>query len=331
MINSLAQKEYSVVDTHTAGEPTRIVTAYPAVHAATMPEIKKEMQTNHDWFRRFLLEEPRGHADMFGAVLFPPVREKSDLGVIFMHNGGYLDMCGHGTIGVVTCAVQLGIVKPKPEIIIDTPAGTVKTRIDYRDNRVKSVTFENVPAFKVGSAVLTIGGRTIALDIAFGGNFFAHVYANQLGITLEPINKAAIIDLGMKIKGEVNAKEKVLHPEKPEINKVELVEFSGPPRSRDAHAQNVVVFGQGQIDRSPCGTGTCAKMALLHSEGKLRLGERFVHESILQTKFIGRLLGETRVGAFKAVLPEITGSAYITGFNRLVVGEEDPLIQGFLL
>ena len=155
--------------------------------------------------------------------------------------------------------------------------------------------------------------------------------AKELGVDLEPWNKTVLIDLGIEIKKIVNAQEKVVHPNLPHINRVELVEFAGPPKSKDAHAQNAVVFGRGQLDRSPCGTGTCAKMALLHSEGELRVGDAFVHESILRTKFKGRIISETRVGDYDAIVPEITGSAYITGFNKLVFDENDPLVNGFLL
>jgi len=296
-----------------------------------MAEIKKEMRANYDWFRRFLLQEPRGHSDMFGAVLFPPKRKECDLGVIFMHNGGYLDMCGHGIIGVVTCAVQTRMIEARKEILIDTPAGCVKARTEYYGRRVRSVAFENVPAFKLKTTEIRIADQSISVDIAFGGNFFAHVRADKLGINIEPKNKTAIIDLGIRIRDAVNEDEKIAHNELPHISKVELVEFSGRPRSRGAHAQNVVVFGRGQIDRSPCGTGTCAKMAILHSEGKLKVGDLFVHESIIGTRFAGRLIAETKVGGYQAVIPEITGSAYITGFNRLVFDDEDPLREGFLL
>jgi len=296
-----------------------------------MAEVKVQMQSKHDWFRRFVMREPRGHNDMFGAVLFPPKRKGCDLGVVFMDNGGYLDMCGHGIIGVITCAVQMGIIKPKPEIMIDTPAGTVKTRIQRRRRRVKSVSFENVPAFKFRTTEVENAGRSIPVDIAFGGNVFAHVYARDVGIKIEPENKNEIIDLGMKILDAINSREKIVHPEHPGINTVQEAQFSGPPKSKGAHAQNVVIFGKGQMDRSPCGTGTCAKMAILHSEGKLGIGDWFVHESIIRTKIKGRLLAETKVAEYDAVIPEIVGSAYITGFNRLVHDAKDPLADGFLL
>jgi len=325
------RKEYLVVDTHTAGEPTRILTDYPKVRGNTMLEIKKELQTNHDWLRRFILREPRGHSDMFGAVIFPPKRKECDLGVVFMNNKGYSDMCGHGTIGVVTWAVQTGVIKPDHEILVDTPAGIVKAHVKYRKHRVQSVGFENVPAFKLKTSEIAIAGQSIPVEIAFGGNFFAFVSANTVGITIEPKSKTAIIGLAMKIRDELNKHERIRHPEHSHASRVERVMFCGPPRSRGTDAQNVMVFGLGQIDRSPCGTGTCARMAVLHSEGKLRIGDWFVHESILGTKFKGRLLGETKVGNYDAVLPEITGSAYITGFNRLVLDRRDPFRDGFLL
>lgn len=240
-------------------------------------------------------------------------------------------MCGHGLIGVVTYAVQTKIIEPKEEILIDTSAGVVKTRVRYQGNRVQTVSFENVPAFRLRTVNVTLGRKLISVDLLFGGDFFAHVKAKELGVDLEPWNKTVLIDSGIEIKKIVNAQEKVVHPNLPHINRVELVEFAGPPKSKDAHAQNAVVFGRGQLDRSPCGTGTCAKMALLHSEGELRVGDAFVHESILRTKFKGRIISETKVGDYDAIVPEITGSAYITGFNKLVFDENDPLVNGFLL
>jgi proline racemase len=326
----LPAREYSVIDTHTAGEPTRIVTDFP-LRGETIAEMKEDMQTNHDWFRRFLMEEPRGHNDMFGAILCPAKRQGCDLGAFWIHNGGYLDMCGHGLIGIVTFAVQTGMIEPKEEILVDTSAGVVKAKPHCVDGRVESVSFENIPAFKLRTINITLEGKSVPVDLLFGGDFFAHVEAKRLGAELEPWNKSFLIDLGVRIKKIVSAQEKFIHPDLPHINWLEHVEFSGPPKSQGAHGQNAVVFGRGQMDRSPCGTGTCAKMALLHSEGKMQVGDVFVHESIIGTNFRGRILSETKVGDYDAVVPEITGSAYITGFNKLVFDENDPLIHGFLL
>jgi len=327
----LGVRRLSVVDTHTVGEPTRVVTGFPLVRGGSLTEIKNDMQENHDWFRRFILHEPRGHSDMFGAVLFPSEDGKSDLGVIFMDNGGYLDMCGHGTIGVVTCAIQTGLIKAKPEILLDTTAGIVTARPKYVGRRVQSVSFVGVPSFKLKTTEIEVMGRSVPVDITFGGNFFAHVFCSDFGFSIEPRNKSKIIELGVKVRDTVNEKGGITHSYMSHINKVELVEFSGPSKSKIAHAQNVVVFGRGQLDRSPCGTGTCAKMAILHSEGKLKVGDSFIHEGILATMFTGRIISETKVGDYDAIVPEITGSAFITGYNELVADEEDPLSEGFLI
>jgi len=206
----LSQREYSVVDTHTAGEPTRIVTDFP-LRGETIAQLKDDMQTNHDWFRRFVLEEPRGHSDMFGAILCPPKRKGCDLGAFWMHNGAYLDMCGHGLIGVVTYAVQTKIIEPKEEILIDTSAGVVKTRVRYQGNRVQTVSFENVPAFRLRTVNVTLGRKLISVDLLFGGDFFAHVKAKELGVDLEPWNKTVLIDLGIEIKKMIG-KSRAVNP-----------------------------------------------------------------------------------------------------------------------
>lgn len=324
-------REYRVIDTHTCGEPTRIVPKFSKFKGETMAEIQKELQSRDDWFRRFLLNEPRGHNDMFGALLFPPTSKECDLGVVFMDNGGYLTMCGHGIIGVVTCAVEQKLVQRKNRIKVETPAGVVVTYPHYAKGRVESVSFENVPAFVLKTLSINLSGKPIRADVIFGGNFFAHVTAKEAGVEIEPSQKSKIIETGLRIRDAVNESVSVVHPNLPSISRVELVEFSSAALNPQAHARNVVVFGNGQLDRSPCGTGTCAKLALLHSQGKLGVGESFIHEGILGTTFKGRILAETRVGEYDAVLPEITGTAHITGFNTLRYDETDPLCGGFLL
>jgi len=296
-----------------------------------MAAVKKEMKTRHDWFRKFLLNEPRGHNDMFGAILFPPKSKDSDLGVVFMDNGDYLTMCGHGIIGVVTCAVETKLVKKKATIIVDTPAGIVVTHPHYAKGHVVSVSFENVPAFVSETVSINLSNKPLRVDVVFGGNFFAMVSAKEAGIQIRASEKSRIIETGLLIRDAVNSSVSVAHPKLPSIDKVALIEFSGPAVSQKANARNVVVFGKGQIDRSPCGTGTCAKLALLHSQGKIRVGEYFVHESILGTTFKARILRETQVGKYDAVLPEVTGSAHITGFNNMRYDHSDPLGRGFLL
>jgi len=325
----LTTRIYRVIDTHTCGEPTRIMPHFSKVKSRTMTAVLEEMRSRHDWFRKFLLNEPRGHSDMFGAVLFPPKSKRCDLGVIFMDNGGYLTMCGHGIIGVVTCAVETKIVPRKTTINVETPAGIVVTHPHYAKGHVASVSFENVPAFVLTTASINLCGKTIQVHVVFGGNFFALVEASEAELDINTYEKSKIIETGLRIREAVNNSVPIVHPNLPSINRVELVEFSGPALNPHADARNVVVFGQGQIDRSPCGTGTCAKLALLHSQGKLKIGESFVHEGILGTTFKGRIISQTRVGNYDAIVPEITGSAHITGFNTLRYDETDPLARGF--
>jgi proline racemase/trans-L-3-hydroxyproline dehydratase len=280
--------------------------------------------------------EPRGHNDMFGSIITTPTVPDADLGVIFMDSGGYLNMCGHGSIGAATIAVETGMVKvtePVTNIVLETPAGLVKANAKVENGKAKEVSIVNVPSFlyKKDAQVEFPGIGMVTFDISFGGSFFAIIKDSELKLSIKPENTNIIIEKAMKLREIINREIKVQHPTKPYIRTVDLIEIYGKPKSKDADYQNVVVFGSGQADRSPCGTGTSAKMATLYSRGELGINETFVYESIIGTKFRGRVLEETKVGDFKAVIPEMTGSAYITGFNNLVIGEEDPVKYGFLL
>jgi len=327
----------STVDTHTAGEPTRIVVSgIPKIRGKTLGEKIEYLRKELDFVRSAIMREPRGHNDMFGAIITEPTVPEADLGVIFTDCGGYLTGCGHGSIGVATVAVELGWVRatePSTTVLLDTPSGVVKANVHVRNGRVKGVTIRNVPSFlykpNVQLSIPSLGD--VRLDISFGGNFFALVDASQLGIKIEPTNTERLIDVGIKIKNAINEEVKVNHPLLKYIDTVELVELYGKPTRPEAHSKNIVVFGVGQADRSPCGTGTSARMAELHAKGKLKLNEEFVYESIAGTIFRGKLVEETRVGRFKAVVPEITGNAYITGLNQLMFDPDDPLKHGFLL
>ncbi|SHM57226.1 proline racemase [Caldanaerovirga acetigignens] len=325
------------VDSHTMGEPTRVVVGgIPHIPGKTMAEKKVYLEKNMDHIRTALMHEPRGHRDMFGSIITAPVNQEADFGIIFMDGGGYLNMCGHGSIGAVTVAIETGMVKavsPITYVKLDTPAGLVEARAEVEDNVVKSVTVRNVPAFLYEADVkIDVPGLgKITADIAFGGSFFAVVDAKQLGIKIEPSNVDDLIKAGMAIKRAANEQIKVQHPEKEHIKTIDLVEIYDETENPKAHLKNVVIFGDGQADRSPCGTGTCAKMATLYAKGKLDLGQDFLYESIIGTIFKGRLIGATKVGPFDAVIPEITGNAYITGFNQFVIDPEDPVKYGFLL
>ncbi len=326
------------VDSHTMGEPTRIIVGgLPSIPGHTMAEKKAYLETNLDHLRTAIMLEPRGHLNMFGSVLTQAVEENSSFGIIFMDGGGYLNMCGHGSIGAITVAIQTGIVEPvEPETVVffDSPAGTIEARAVVENKIVKSVTITNVPSFlykrDLKIEVPELG--EITFDIAFGGSFFAIMPAAQIGLNVETKNVNKLIDAGMKIRKAVNEQVKVQHPELDHINTVDLVEFYQQPKDEGEDYKNVVIFGEGQADRSPCGTGTSAKMATLYARGQLALNTEFIYASIVDTRFIGKLLREAgKVGEFNAVVPEITGSAHITSFNQFVIDDRDPLRHGFIL
>jgi proline racemase/trans-L-3-hydroxyproline dehydratase len=325
------------VDSHTMGEPTRVVVGgVPPVTGKTMEEKRAALASRFDHLRRALMHEPRGHRDMFGGILLDPADPEADLGVVFMDGGGYLTMCGHGVIGAVTVALETGIIKavePITEIRLDTPAGVVTVTADVTHGKVGEITFRNVPAFlyRDGFKLELPGIGDVNVAVAFGGNFFAMVDAGDLGLSLSPGNVGRILESGLMIREQVNSQLEVIHPLEPRIDSVQLVEFCGPAVDPNAHARNVVVFGRGQVDRSPCGTGTCARMAAMWARGELGLNENFIHESIIGTTFKGRVIETARVGDFEAVIPEISGRAFITGFQQFVIDPEDPLSDGFLI
>ncbi len=332
-----AMRMINAVDSHTMGEPTRIITGgVPVIPGNTMAEKKEYLEKHLDHLRTAIMLEPRGHNDMFGSIITSPTMDEADLGIIFMDGGGYLNMCGHGSIGAATVAVETGMipmVQPYTNLTLEAPAGLVKAKVKVENERVKEVSIVNVPSFlykeDVEVDVPELG--KITFDISFGGSFFALVKSSDLGIDICPQNAQKLCEAGMKILHAINASVSVQHPLLPHIKSVDLVEIYGPAKNPKATLQNVVVFGQGQVDRSPCGTGTSAKIAYLYEKGHLKQGEEFIYESIVGTMFKGKVLTEVQVGEFKGVIPEITGSAYITGFNQFVIDEEDPLKYGFKL
>ncbi|MDO4711119.1 MAG: proline racemase [Peptostreptococcaceae bacterium] len=324
------------IDSHTAGEPTRIIVGgIPNIKGATMPEKKEYLEKHLDHLRTAVMLEPRGHNDMFGSILLAPVAEEADLGIIFMDGGGYLNMCGHGTIGAVTAAIETGMVpmqEPVTKVVLEAPAGIVKAEAQVENGKVKSVAFVNVPAFlyKKDQKVM-LDGKEVTFDISFGGSFFAIVHAKQLGLEIKPENTTKLTDAALKLRDIINKEIEIQHPELAHIKTVDLVEIYDEPTHPEATYKNVVIFGQGQVDRSPCGTGTSAKLATLHAKGEIKQGDKFVYESILGTLFYGEIVGTAKVGEYDAVIPKIAGSAYITGFNHFVIDETDPVKYGFVL
>ncbi len=325
------------IDTHTAGEPTRIVlSGLPPIQGNTMAAKKRYMMEHLDRFRTLLMREPRGHRDMFGAILTPPTTDRSQYGILFMDNGGYLDMCGHGTIGTITALIEMGMIQhaeSEPVVAFDTPAGLVTGHPKIEGDRVVDVSVSNVSSFLYARDVEVdlpeVG--TITIDISFGGNFFAMVPAKALGISVQPSNISKLIRLGMMVKRAVNAKVELHHPTEKHIATVELAEIYEHAERSQAFSKNVVIFGDGQVDRSPCGTGTCAAMAMLYGKGEFSLDEEFTNESIIGTRFKGKLVREVKVGDFTAVDPTIVGDAHITGIQQFVVDPDDPVKYGYVL
>jgi proline racemase len=325
------------IDAHTAGEPLRlIVDGFPSVQGATMQEKREWVRANHDHLRTALMLEPRGHTDMYGALLTEPERTTSDAGVLFMHNAGYSTMCGHGVIAVATIAIERGLITPRhaDEIVLDTPAGQVhaRPRMSAADRRVTSVSFRNVPSFVLHPAVpIQLDGRTIHADVAFGGAFYAIVDSEAAGLAIRGERLAELRRAGMAIAHAVESAVRVEHPEQPDLHGIYGTIFTGPPTSADADLRNVTIFAESEVDRSPCGTGTCAVMAVLAAMGILTPEQTFTHESIIGTRFRGRVAAELMVGDFPAIQPEIEGEAYITGESTFVIDERDPLAFGFRL
>jgi proline racemase len=321
---------FEAVDSHTEGMPTRVITAgVDPIPGATMLERKLHFEAEMDDLRLLLMREPRGHSAMSGAILQPPTRDDADCGVLFIEVSGCLPMCGHGTIGVATVLVETGMVdvrEPETVVRLDTPAGLVEARVAVDGGRARAVTLRNVPSFllerdrRVGDLVC---------DIAFGGNFYALVRAADAGVEIDPARGRELIDRGAQIMAAINASAPI-HPENPAIAGCRHVVFHAPGTD-GAHARNATSIHPGWLDRSPCGTGTCARMAALHARGELAIGEPFVNESVIGTRFTGRLVEETQVGGLAAVVPEITGRAWVTGTGRYVLDAEDPFPAGFAL
>lgn len=328
---------FTAIDSHTEGEFCRIIIdGFPTPQGSSVMEKKNFMEKNHDNLRTALMLEPRGHQNMFGAFLCEPSDKKAVTGVIFMDAGGYLNMCGHCSIGAVTVLLETGIIEMKEgenNVAIEAPSGLIETVAIVKNSKVESVTIQNVPAFVYKeNLTANIDGLEIPYDICFGGSFFAMVDSEKIGIKLldKSVSKE-ITDIGMHLRKKINETVKVQHPIL-DINTVDLVEFYGPTPNKDkADLRSAVVFGGSQIDRSPCGTGTSAKLALLHKRGKINIGQDFRYESILGSVFIGKIKETTKVAEYDAVIPLITGSNYITGYGHYLIDPTDPLKYGFNL
>ncbi|HEX2045816.1 MAG TPA: proline racemase family protein [Gaiellaceae bacterium] len=320
----------AAVDYHTAGEPFRIVTeGVRPLEGRTILEKRRFARERLDGVRRLLVFEPRGHADMYGCFVTEPQDEGADLGVVFFHNAGYSTACGHGTIALVTWALEAGLVparEPETRVVVDVPSGRLETVARLAGGRVRSVRFRNVPSFALAEGLLAEGLRA---DVAFGGAFYASV-ASPLAV--EPRNVPELIELGRAVKRAHEERRAFVHPEEPELEGIygvifwERVDFGPPLRQR-----NVTVFADGEVDRSPCGSGTSARLALLHRAGELAVGEELVHESVIGTAFRAWIVAETEVAGTPAVVTEVEGSAHRTAAHEFTLDPDDPLGEGFLL
>jgi trans-L-3-hydroxyproline dehydratase len=344
------------IDAHAAGEPLRlIVEGFPSPFGKTMLAKREWVRTHADHLRRALMLEPRGHADMYGAILTEPVVPGSHAGVLFMHNEGYSTMCGHGIIAVTTIAIERGLILPGPgaagdgtSVVYDSPAGTIRaqarigagragqagrageTRRAGQVGRVESVSFLNVPSFVLhGGLIVKLASRTIRADVAFGGAFYAIVDSEAVGLPIDAAHLPELRRVGMEIKRAIDASHTIVHPLDAGLNGIYGTIFTGPPNEDGADLRNVTVFADAEVDRSPCGTGTAAVMAVVDAMGLLGTERPFVHESLIGTRFNGRVASRTQVGDHSAIVPEIEGSAWITGEHTFLLDEGDPLQDGF--
>ncbi len=322
------------IDGHTCGNPVRLVAGGgPALSGATMSERRQDFIRRYDWIRTGLMFEPRGHDLMSGAILYPPTDPRFDVAVLYIETTGCLPMCGHGTIGTVTFALERGLAQPREPgtLHLDTPAGPVTAEYRMANGYVESVRLTNVGAYLAAEDVTVDcpGLGEITVDIAYGGNFYAIVEAQANYPGLEDVSVGDLLRTSPALRTALNEAIEIAHPEDPTIAGISHILWTGVPRHPDAHARNAVFYGAKAIDRSPCGTGTSARMAQLCAKGKLKVGDTFIHESIIGSLFHGRVEAETRVGNYEGIVPSIEGWARITGFNTIFIDPRDPYAHGF--
>lgn len=332
----MAKKTFTCIDGHTCGNPVRLVAGGgPLLEGSTMMERRAHFLAEYDWIRTGLMFEPRGHDVMSGSILYPPTREDCDIAILFIETSGCLPMCGHGTIGTVTMAIEHGLVKPKtPGVLrLDTPAGLVIAEYKQVGEYVEEVRITNVPSFLYAEG-LTVECPMlgeISVDVAYGGNFYAIVEPQKNYRDMADYTAGDLIAWSPVVRQRLNEKYSFVHPENPGINRLSHMLWTGKPRNAEADARNAVFYGDKAIDRSPCGTGTSARMAQLHAKGKLKEGDSFVHESIIGSLFKGRVEKEVSVAGKPAIIPSIGGWARMTGLNTIFIDDRDPFAHGFIV
>ena len=327
----------TVIDAHTEGEPLRVIVGgYPTPQGTTILERRRDLMENHDRYRTALMWEPRGHADMYGCLITPPVSEDADFGVLFMHNEGYSTMCGHGIIAVTTVVLETGMLPmtgPITKLVIDSPAGKIIAFANVTDGHVQSVSFKNVPsyAYTLDQNVDVPGLGSVRYDIAFGGAYYAYVMASEVGLTCTPKDYTGLIRSGQAIKKAIMELATITHPFEPDLGFLYGTIFIGPGESADSHSRNVCVFAEGEVDRCPTGTGVSGRAALHIARGEIAVGESIVIESIIGSSFTVRALEQCAFGPYDAIVPEVEGRAFITGKGTFYLDSRDTLRDGFIL
>ncbi len=322
------------IDGHACGNPVRVVAGgAPPLQGATMLEKRAHFLSDYDWIRRGLMFEPRGHDQMSGAILYPPTRADCDVAILFIETSGCLPMCGHGTIGTVTTMIERGLVTPKTPgtVRLDTPAGLVVADYTQEGDYVTEVKLTNVPSFlhSQGLTAEVAGLGEITVDVAYGGNFYAIVDPQPVFADMADVGASDLLRWSPVLRAALNAQHRFEHPEHPDIRGLSHILWTGKPTRAQATARNAVFYGDKALDRSPCGTGTSARMAQWAAKGLLKPGEPFVHESIIGSMFTGRIEALTAVGGYPAIVPSIAGWACITGLNTIFISDRDPYAHGF--
>ena len=327
---------FKCIDGHTAGNPVRVVAeGGPELSGRSMREKRLHFMREFDWIRKGLMFEPRGHDQMSGSILYPPENPQNDLVILFIETSGCLPMCGHGTIGTITIGIEEGLIRPKRkgEVRLETPAGLVRVRYGREGNKVTWVALANVPSFLIAENLVVESPHLgkLAFDVAYGGNFYAIIEVQPGFAGLQEYTASSLIRMSREIRRKINEAypERFVHPLDPRIRDVSHVLWTGQTLSEKATARNAVFYGDNAIDRSPCGTGTSARMAQWAHQGRLKEGDLFVHESYIGSVFEGRAAGTTSLGGVPAIIPEIRGSAWVHGYNTLIIDSDHPFPEGF--
>lgn len=330
----MAVKTFFCIDAHTCGNPVRLVAGGgPVLHGNNMSEKRQHFLREYDWIRHGLMFEPRGHDMMSGSILYPPQDPANDVAVLFIETSGCLPMCGHGTIGTVTIAIEQGLVTPRQpgHLRLETPAGLILVRYEQEGKKVKSVRLTNVPAYlaaeKINVECPDLG--LLQVDVAYGGNFYAIVDPQANFPGLQHFRAEQLVAWSRVMRQRINETHSFIHPENETIRGLSHILWTGEPLDQNSTARNAVFYGDKAIDRSPCGTGTSARMAQWYAQGRLKPGQEFVHESIIGSKFTGRIEEELSVAGKPAIRPSIEGWAMVTGYNTIILDDDDPYVHGF--